>query len=249
MPAILSRRSQYRKRRGAEDLGSRPPRSRLPSHIGAIVSGTIPAPPLGIPVAAMAATEFSGAKSHDRRKRRRGARGIPEAPPASRRCPCEIGTPAPMKARLVRRSTWLVAAALFAAPAVAWSQAPPQPKRVMLAAESSEAQSRSTRAAAAIVRPRQHDGRLHNRQLPRRPGPADRASRECRRNRGWPDRVCRRSRRNDCRLHPIGVRRSSQAGPHRHARWSRSGVRAQISTAALSRRTAPAGIGQSAVSA
>ena len=46
-----------------------------------------------------------------------------------------------MNARLVRRSTWLVAAALFAAPAVAWSQAPLQPKRVMLAAESSEAQS------------------------------------------------------------------------------------------------------------
>ncbi len=46
-----------------------------------------------------------------------------------------------MNAPLIRRSTWLVAAALFAAPAVAWSQAPPQPKRVMLTAESSEAQS------------------------------------------------------------------------------------------------------------
>ena len=46
-----------------------------------------------------------------------------------------------MKARLVRYSRWLVAAAMFAAPAVAWSQAPPQPKGVMLAAESSEAQS------------------------------------------------------------------------------------------------------------
>ena len=37
----------------------------------------------------------------------------------------------PMKARLVRCSTWLVAA-LFAAPAVAWSQDPPPPKRVLM---------------------------------------------------------------------------------------------------------------------
>ena len=36
-----------------------------------------------------------------------------------------------MKARLVRCSTWLVAA-LFAAPAVAWSQDPPPPKRVLM---------------------------------------------------------------------------------------------------------------------
>jgi signal transduction histidine kinase len=36
-----------------------------------------------------------------------------------------------MKARLVRCSTWLVAA-LFAAPALAWSQEPPPPKRVLM---------------------------------------------------------------------------------------------------------------------
>ena len=43
-----------------------------------------------------------------------------------------VGTPAPMRAGLVRRSTWLVAAALFAAPAVTWSQDQPPPKRVLM---------------------------------------------------------------------------------------------------------------------
>ena len=38
---------------------------------------------------------------------------------------------ASMKARLVRCSTWLVAA-LLAVPAVAWPQAPPPPKRVLM---------------------------------------------------------------------------------------------------------------------
>ena len=46
-----------------------------------------------------------------------------------------------MNVRLVRRSTWLTAAVLLAAAADVWSQATPQAKRVILAAESSEAQS------------------------------------------------------------------------------------------------------------
>ena len=46
-----------------------------------------------------------------------------------------------MKARLVRRSIWLVTTALFAAPAVAWSQAPPAAGPRTIAAASSEAQS------------------------------------------------------------------------------------------------------------
>ena len=37
-----------------------------------------------------------------------------------------------MKARLVRCSTWLVAAGLLTAPAGAWSQGPPPSKRVLM---------------------------------------------------------------------------------------------------------------------
>ena len=134
------------------------------------LASTISALPLGIPVAAMAATEFSGAKSHDRPKRSRSAAWDSGAPPAGRRCPCEDGIPSPMKAHLIRRSTWLVTTALFAATAVAWSQAPPPPKRMMLAAGSNEAQPGSTGAATAIVPTRQHAGRPPHRQLPCRCG-------------------------------------------------------------------------------
>src|SRR5688572_30396620 len=46
-----------------------------------------------------------------------------------------------MNVRLLRRSTWLMAAVLLAAPAVVWSQELTQPKRVLMPdAESSEAQ-------------------------------------------------------------------------------------------------------------
>ena len=41
------------------------------------------------------------------------------------------------------------------------------------------------------------------------------------------------------RLHPIHLRRSSQAGPHRDGRRPRGGIRAQVSAAALSRHAAP----------
>ena len=58
---------------------------------------------------------------------------------------------------------------------------------------------------------------LH-RQLPRRPGPARRGTSEHRPSRRRSDRVCRRARTGDRRLHPSHVRRSSQARPHRHDR-------------------------------
>ena len=51
------------------------------------------------------------------------------------------------------------------------------------------------------------------------------------------------------RLHPIHLRRSSQAGPHRDCRRPRGGIRAQVSTAALSRHAAPVRGCRSAISA
>ena len=53
------------------------------------------------------------------------------------------------------------------------------------------------------------------------------------------DRVCRRAGTGGGRLHPIHLHRSSQAGPDRDDRWPRGGIRAQASTAALSRHAAP----------
>ena len=101
---------------------------------------------------------------------------------------------------------------------------------------------------AAIVRPRQPaPGPLH-RQLPRRPGPARRETRERRSSRRGSDRVCRRARTSGRRLHPIHLRRSSQAGPHRDGRRPCGGLRAQVSTATLSRHAAPVRVRRSAIS-
>ena len=66
-----------------------------------------------------------------------------------------------------------------------------------------------------------------------------RRARERRSGRGGSDRVCRRVRTSGGRLHPIHVRRSSQAGSDRDDRRARRGLRAQVSTAALSRHAAP----------
>ena len=62
-------------------------------------------------------------------------------------------------------------------------------------------------------------------------------------------RVCRRAGAGDRRLHPIHLRRSSQAGPHRGAGWPRGGLRAQVPTAALSGHAAPVRGRRSAISA
>ena len=77
-------------------------------------------------------------------------------------------------------------------------------------------------------------GPVH-RQLPRRTGPARRGARERRPGRRGSNRVCRRARTSGGRLHPIHLRRSSQAGPDCDGRRPRRGLRAQVSTAALSR--------------
>ena len=106
-----------------------------------------------------------------------------------------------------------------------------------------------TGPGAAVVRPRQPDARHLHRQLPRRPGPARRETRERRSGRRRPDRVCRRARTSGRRLHPIHLRRSSQAGPHRDCRRPRGGIRAQASTGALSRHAAPVRVCRSAISA
>ena len=52
---------------------------------------------------------------------------------------------------------------------------------------------------------------------------------------GGSDRVCRRAGTSGGRLHPIHVRRCPEAGPDCRGRRPRRGIRAQVSTAALSR--------------
>ena len=106
----------------------------------------------------------------------------------------------------------------------------------------------SPSAGAAIVRPRQHCGGPVHRQLPDRIGPARRKARQRCPDRRGSNRVCRCVRTSGGRLHPIHLRRSSQAGPDCNGRRPRRGIRAQVSTAALSRHTAPVRVRRSEVS-
>ena len=121
---------------------------------------------------------------------------------------------------------------------------------LLLGAASSEAQPAGpTGPGAAIVRPRQPGRSTHftgnfRVDLDQRAGTA----RERRSGRRGSDRVCRRARTSGRRLHPIHLRRSSQAGPHRDGRRPRGGLRAQVSAAALSRHAAPVRVRRSAIS-
>ena len=87
------------------------------------------------------------------------------------------------------------------------------------------------------VRSRQPGPRLLHRQLPGRPRRARRQTRERRPGRRHSNRVRRRTRTRGRRLHPIHLRQSFQAGAHRDGRRPCGGLRAQVSTAALSRHT------------
>ena len=100
-----------------------------------------------------------------------------------------------------------------------------------------------------VVRPRQPDARSLHRQLPRRPGPARRAARQCRPGRRGPDGSRRRDGTCGRRLHPVHVRRSPRAGPHRDGRRPGRGLRAQASAAAVPRDATPVRLGRSALSA
>ena len=104
------------------------------------------------------------------------------------------------------------------------------------------------RVAAAISQPRQPAPRHLHRQLPRRPRPARGQTREHRSDRRRSNRVCRRARTRGRRLHQIHLSRSCQAGAHRHSRRPGGGLRAQVSTGALSRDAAPVRLRRSAIS-